>query len=179
MAGVDPYIQILRRSHKGLEIVKEYKFHPGRKWRFDYAFPALRIAVEIDGGVWTYGRHNNAKGYIGDMEKLNAAASMGWLVLRFTTEAKFTTAALALVADTIRTRMEEHRVTVEVQGRDLIGVLEQNGRPARRTRCSLCPHAKTMRYADGHFSTKCDHPDVDKNTTGDIRIIDRCPLKVD
>ena len=180
MAGVDPYIQILKRSHKGLKIVKEYQFHPERKWRFDYAFPDLRIAVEIDGAVWTYGRHNNAKGYIGDMEKLNTAASMGWLVLRFTTEAKFTTAALALVADTIRTRKESMTVEVlgsEINAQDLAEIIESDSRPVRRTRCSLCPYARPLKYADGGNATKCTHPDVDKKTTGDTRIIARCPLE--
>ena len=42
------------------------------------------MALEIEGGVWTRGRHTRAKGYIGDMEKYNAAALMGWHVLRVT-----------------------------------------------------------------------------------------------
>ncbi len=174
MARVDPFVQILQKDHEGLEIVKEYQFHPKRKWRFDYAIPSLMIAIEIDGAVWTYGRHNNAKGYIGDMEKLNTAASMGWLVLRFTTEAKFTTAALALVADTIRTRRESNRVTVE--GKDLQGVLDAI-KPATPGRCSLCGYRSPLNYADGRRSTKCNHPDVDRNTTGDIRYLTGCPLK--
>ena len=66
------------------EPVPEYRFHPLRKWRFDYAFPLHRVAVEIDGGLWTQGRHNRAAGYIADMEKLNAAALLGFRVLRYT-----------------------------------------------------------------------------------------------
>ena len=174
MARVDPFVQILQKNHEGLDIVKEFQFHPERKWRFDYAIPSLRIAIEIDGAVWTYGRHNNAKGYIGDMEKLNTAASMGWLVLRFTTEAKFTTAALALVADTIRTRRESNRVTVE--GKDIAGVLEAAG-SSKPGRCTLCRYGSPLNYADGHRSTKCTHPDVDRNTTGDIRYLTGCPLR--
>src|SRR5262245_37505838 len=54
----------------------------GRRWRFDWAWPAFRVALEIDGGVWTGGRHTSGKGFLGDMRKLNAAATEGWLVLR-------------------------------------------------------------------------------------------------
>ena len=35
----------------GVECVREHRFHPDRLWRFDYAIPSLRIAIEIDGGV--------------------------------------------------------------------------------------------------------------------------------
>jgi len=64
----------------------EYKFHPTRKWRFDYAIPKFKIAVEIEGGVWVKGRHINPIGYTKDCEKYNAAACMGWVVLRYTTD---------------------------------------------------------------------------------------------
>jgi very-short-patch-repair endonuclease len=63
---------------------KEYKFCPTRRWRFDYAFVEEKIALEIEGGVWAYGRHNRASGYIKDMEKYNCATVMGWKVLRYT-----------------------------------------------------------------------------------------------
>lgn len=64
----------------------EYPFASsiGRRWRFDLAWPDLLVAVEIDGGIWIRGRHSRGKGQLGDMEKLNAAAAMGWRVLRFT-----------------------------------------------------------------------------------------------
>jgi hypothetical protein len=64
--------------------VAEYRFHSRRRWRFDYAWPAARIALEIEGGVWTHGRHTRGKGFVGDMEKYNAAALAGWRVLRVT-----------------------------------------------------------------------------------------------
>jgi len=52
----------------------------GRRWRSDIAFPAVRVAVEIDGGLWIYGRHNRAAGALADMEKGNGYASLGWIV---------------------------------------------------------------------------------------------------
>ncbi|MDI1225176.1 DUF559 domain-containing protein [Acinetobacter sp.] len=65
---------------------QEYKFHPKRKWRADFHIVGKKILVEVEGGIWSNGRHTRGKGYIGDMEKYNAAVVMGYQVLRFTTE---------------------------------------------------------------------------------------------
>ena len=67
----------------------EWYFHPTRKWRFDYALPELKIAIEIDGGLFTGGRHSGGRGQLNDMEKMNMAASEGWLVFHFIPEDKF------------------------------------------------------------------------------------------
>ena len=64
--------------------VREHRFAPPRRWRFDYAWPAHRIALEIEGGVWTGGRHVRARGYEADCEKYSEAALRGWRVLRVT-----------------------------------------------------------------------------------------------
>ncbi len=61
----------------------EFRFHPTRKWRADFAIPSIRLLIEIDGGIWSGGRHTRGGGFIGDMEKLNAAACLGYRVLRF------------------------------------------------------------------------------------------------
>ena len=103
----DLFLKMLQANFKGIEIVKELKFHPTRKWRFDYAFPFLMIAVEVDGGVWTGGRHINPAGYINDMEKLNTAASMGWLVLRITTDDRFCNKTIKMIKDTVAYRRNE------------------------------------------------------------------------
>lgn len=63
------------------EPVREYRFHPDRRWRFDFAWPAQQVAVAIDGGQWAPhgGRHSRD----GDREKLNEAVLLGWCVLRY------------------------------------------------------------------------------------------------
>jgi very-short-patch-repair endonuclease len=63
----------------------EHRFHPVREWRFDFAFPRARLAVEIDGrGRGGHeGRHHSFTGAAADYEKHNAAAVLGWRVLRF------------------------------------------------------------------------------------------------
>ena len=66
----------------GLETKREYRFHPTREWRFDFAIPAVRVAIEVEGGVWNGGRHFRPEGYLRDMEKYNEAAACGWLVIR-------------------------------------------------------------------------------------------------
>jgi very-short-patch-repair endonuclease len=69
---------------EGYGYVTEHRFHPQRKWRFDVALPAEKLAIEIDGGTWIGGRHTSGAGYEKDCEKLNAAVIEGWRVLRFT-----------------------------------------------------------------------------------------------
>lgn len=64
-------------------VVREYKFHPERKWRFDFCIPERNIAVECEGGSWVNGRHNRGSGSIADMQKYNHAAALGWFVFRF------------------------------------------------------------------------------------------------
>ena len=66
--------------------VQEHRFHPTRKWRFDLAFLEHKLAVEVEGGIWIYGRHNRASTYFKDMEKYNNACLLGWYVLKLSTD---------------------------------------------------------------------------------------------
>jgi very-short-patch-repair endonuclease len=59
--------------------VREFKFHG---FRFDFAWPALLIAVEVDGGTFCGGNHVRGKGYQRDCVKHNLAQLEGWAVLR-------------------------------------------------------------------------------------------------
>lgn len=58
---------------------REHVFCPGRNWRIDFAWPALRLAVEIEGGV-----HRIKGRFERDIEKYNTMTMMGWKLLRFT-----------------------------------------------------------------------------------------------
>ena len=66
--------------------IREYKFHDTRRWRFDMAWPRLKIAAEVEGGTFAKrfkGRHTTGEGFHKDCEKYNTAALMGWRVFRF------------------------------------------------------------------------------------------------
>jgi hypothetical protein len=60
----------------------ELIFARPRRWRFDYAWPQWKIALEVEGAVWVQGRHTRGSGFVKDMEKYNAAVLLGWRVVR-------------------------------------------------------------------------------------------------
>ena len=70
------------RAVNGPDLVREYRFNPPRRWRFDFAHLETRTAIEIEGGTWTGGRHTRGSGFVADAEKYNAAALAGWTVFR-------------------------------------------------------------------------------------------------
>ncbi len=73
----------LNSLHPG--VVSEHRFHDKRRWRFDYAWIDLKVAFEVEGGVYKGGRHTSIKGFTSDCEKYSTAAILGWMVIRATT----------------------------------------------------------------------------------------------
>jgi hypothetical protein len=65
---------------KGMET--QYRFHPKRKWTFDFAWPDKMVALEVEGAIWVRGRHTSGTGFTNDCEKYNTATIMGWRVIR-------------------------------------------------------------------------------------------------
>ena len=74
--------QLLNQIIKGW--VREFRFHPTRKWRFDFALPSHKFAVEIEGGIMASSRlgHSTGASIKKDMEKYNAATILDWKVIR-------------------------------------------------------------------------------------------------
>ena len=67
------------------EPVPEYLFAlgVGRRWRFDWAWPSQRVALEMEGGAWVPGAaHTWGRGFLKDIDKYNRAQLDGWIVLR-------------------------------------------------------------------------------------------------
>jgi hypothetical protein len=64
--------------------VPEWRFARPRKWAFDFAWPLQKVALEVEGGIWTRGRHTQGTGYKADMEKYSRAAILGWRLYRTT-----------------------------------------------------------------------------------------------
>lgn len=73
-----------------------------KDWRFDFAWPAQMLAVEVEGGIWVEGRHTRGKGFTEDCIKYNEAALMGWRVLRVVGEWVRSGEALALIERALR-----------------------------------------------------------------------------
>ena len=69
-----------------IEFEQEFRFDPKRKWRADFHLVGKMILIEVEGGIWSNGRHTRAKGYLGDMEKYNSATALGYSVYRYSTE---------------------------------------------------------------------------------------------
>lgn len=78
------------------EPLLDYRFHPTRRWKLDFAWPEAispwtphfikgKFAVEIEGGTWIAGRHIRPAAFEADCEKYAEALIMGWRVLRVTT----------------------------------------------------------------------------------------------
>jgi len=82
----------------------EYSFHPIRRWRFDYAWPTHKVALEVEGGIWTRGAHGRPTGIVRDIEKYNEAARLGWLILRVEPKNLCLAATAQLVKETLLAR---------------------------------------------------------------------------
>jgi very-short-patch-repair endonuclease len=54
--------------------------HPCGPYRIDVAFPAVKVAVEIDGWAW----HVDQDRFVNDRRKGNTLVRAGWVLLRFT-----------------------------------------------------------------------------------------------
>ena len=104
MSAAEEALALHLRAHQISGWEREYRFGahacggPGKglrqrsqeaglkDWRFDFAFPALKVAVEVEGGGWSGGRHTRGKGFAEDLRKYEAAMRMGWNIYRCSPE---------------------------------------------------------------------------------------------
>lgn len=97
MSKYNPEIVVKWFAEHGLKATSEFQFDPARKWRFDFVISHAGtmwpvgmqtvegvVALEVEGGVWTGGRHTRGSGFVKDMAKYNRAACLGWRILRTT-----------------------------------------------------------------------------------------------
>jgi very-short-patch-repair endonuclease len=85
----------------GIDVVPEYRFHARRKWRFDFAVLSAKVAIEVQGGIFTQGRHTRGAALLKEMEKLNHAAAAGWRVLYSTPDNLCMTETIELVKEAV------------------------------------------------------------------------------
>jgi very-short-patch-repair endonuclease len=74
--------ETLWRALDGPALEKEFRFHPTRRWRADFAHLPSRTLIEIEGGIYINGRHNRGAGFAADLEKYLEANLAGWRVVR-------------------------------------------------------------------------------------------------
>ena len=87
-------------------MVEEHQFNERRKFRFDFAWPEVKLGVEIDG--FGYG-HQAQQQMAADNEKANSAVLLGWRVLRFNTRqlgSKLGVAEAVALVDMVISRAE-------------------------------------------------------------------------
>lgn len=105
---------------------EEHLFHPPRKWRFDYAYPSAKIAIEVEGGLHVPGggRHNRAQGFQKDIDKYNRATLLGWRVFRVTYKMIREGSALTLIERAlVAVAKERKRFMCDLCGKELVGDL--------------------------------------------------------
>jgi very-short-patch-repair endonuclease len=82
VSKLEQRFEFLWRLLNGPDLEREYRFHPTRKWRADFAHLPSRTLIEIEGGIWVRGRHTTPRGFAADAEKYLEATLDGWRVLR-------------------------------------------------------------------------------------------------
>lgn len=80
-----PDLMAVHLAELGLEFRREVRFYAARQWRADFEIIEHGILLEIEGGVWSGGRHLRGMGFVHDCEKYNTATMLGYRVLRFPT----------------------------------------------------------------------------------------------
>src|SRR5260370_30891857 len=80
-------IKTLEFALKDLDIkfIREFQFDLNRKWRADF-FINPNLLIEVEGGIWSFGRHTRGQGFLNDLEKYNRSVELGFCLLRYCTQ---------------------------------------------------------------------------------------------
>lgn len=82
----------------------EWRFDDVREWRADYCWPLAKLILEVEGGVWTGGRHTRGAGFMADMQKYNRMTELGFRLLRTTPSGLHDLETIALIKRTLLTQ---------------------------------------------------------------------------
>lgn len=77
MSALEETLALHIRAEKLPAPQREYVFAPPRRWRIDFAWPELRLAVEVDGEA-----HRIHERFHADFEKHARLVLDGWTLLR-------------------------------------------------------------------------------------------------
>jgi very-short-patch-repair endonuclease len=112
---------------------REYRFHPKRKWQSDFAWPNVRLIVEVEGGIYRRGRHTRPAGYHKDCEKYNATTLMGWGLLRFTSDMVHDGTALRRIEEALAMANSNIQLVKTDKSKNMCFTLDTDPDLARRT----------------------------------------------
>jgi hypothetical protein len=101
----DIFMMLLEKE--GFDVWPEFFFSTERLYRFDYAIPEYKIAIEQEGGIWAKGKsgHSSGTGIQRDMDKNNLAISQGWVIIRRTPDQMCTIKTIDLIKSVIKHRV--------------------------------------------------------------------------
>lgn len=92
----------------------ELQFAKPRKWRFDFywnrSFHWVRIAVEIEGGLYIKGGHSRGAAYEKNLQKYNEATLRGWRLFRFSVGQVKNGTAIAFMKRIFETAYDHKRI---------------------------------------------------------------------
>jgi len=105
-AAMDMFIRLVN-IELSVDIWPEFFFSTQRLYRFDYAIPEYKIAIEQEGGIHLKGNsgHSSGTGIQRDMDKNNLAISQGWVIIRRTPDQMCTIETIELIKSVIKQRV--------------------------------------------------------------------------
>lgn len=104
----DELEQQLRSGDIPQDFERQFKFaaHLKRRYAADFAYPALKLLIEVEGATWSGGRHTTGIGFHNDCVKYNLATLLGYSILRFDNKMVHDGTALAVVTEYFQKREE-------------------------------------------------------------------------
>ncbi len=100
------HLEDLATRHN-LKLGMEHRFHPVRRWRFDYAFPQIKVAVDYDGVMFRSVGHNSLEKIIKDMERSNHAQLCGWDIYKANAKTVQNKEFFAIIEEAVSNAVDE------------------------------------------------------------------------
>lgn len=76
----EKFIDLWINLHPRIELEREIKAIPGRRFRFDFGHLESKVLIEINGGTFVKSKHSSGKGINRNYEKNNLATLLGFRV---------------------------------------------------------------------------------------------------